>query len=324
MLRILLIKTSSLGDIVHNFPVVSDIRQHFDDAEIDWVVEESFSDLPRLHPAVARIIPVAFRRWRKALLNPATWREWVHSRNAIRSVDYDVVIDTQGLLKSALVATWANGRKVGLDWASSREPLRPFYNETHAIPRALHAIERNRMLAAGALHYTLEGPPRFGARADAGSLGDEPWFEALAGTRYGVFMHATSAESKLWPEHQWAKLGSHVSSQGVRVVLPWSSEAECARSERLSDLIPHSIVPPRLPLAKVAALLAGARLGVGVDTGLTHLSVAMGTPTVGIYCATAPERTGVYGSPTAVNVGRRKHVPAMSEVVSAIHKLAVL
>src|SRR5690349_14684218 len=148
MPRILLVKTSSLGDVVHNLPVATDIRAALPRAEIDWVVEEAFSAIPWLHPAVARVIPIAIRRWRSRFLDRAVRGEIGAFTRELKREAYDAVIDTQGLLKSALVAWTARGIRHGLDFASSREPLFFFYDRTYSVPWTMHAVERNRVLAA--------------------------------------------------------------------------------------------------------------------------------------------------------------------------------
>jgi heptosyltransferase I len=321
MPRILLVKTSSLGDVIHNFPVVTDIQRRIPGAQIHWAVEENFRLLLPLHPGVARVFPVALRRWRKKLLQAACRQEIWQMRNAIQAQSYDAVIDTQGLLKSALVCALARGRKVGFDWKSSREPLRLFYHETYRVPRTMHAVERNRALAGKALGYSPEGLADFGIYADAKLIGHDDWYHGLRGRPYCVFLHATSADSKLWPEHQWSKLGAYVVGKGLQVVLPWASNAEHERSTRLAQLIPRAVVPPHLPLDKVAALLGGAQLAVGVDTGLTHLAGALGTPTLGIYCATNPVTTGVYGSHHVLNTGTGKTVPVLGEVLDGLARV---
>ena len=169
MRRILLVKTSSLGDVIHNLPVVSDILQAYPEAVIDWVVEKSFASIPAMHPGVRRVIGCELRKWRRSWLTRDTRRAWRAFLTELRAERYDVVIDTQGLLKSAVVARAAQGRRVGLDWQSSREPLRPFYDEVHRIPWALHAVERNRRLAALALGYVTNAKLEYGIRADKSS-----------------------------------------------------------------------------------------------------------------------------------------------------------
>lgn len=315
MPRILLIKTSSLGDVVHNLPVVADIVAAQPDVHIDWVVEEAFAGIPRLHPRVSRVLPVAVRRWRRAVWHPAVWGEIRAFFGHLRDQSYDAVIDSQGLLKSAWIAGVARGVSHGLDRASSREPLGWFYDHTHSVPWDQHAVERNRRLAAQALSYTLSAPAQYGIAAAAQQ------FIWLNNRSYAVLLHATSADRKLWPEERWIELGKALAAQGIRSVLPWGTAAEHERSERLMQHIPQSVVPERLDIAALAALLAQARVVVGADTGLTHLAGALGVPTVGIYCATDPAATGLYACARGVNLGGIGMPPAVGVVVAALDKL---
>lgn len=297
MPRILLVKTSSLGDVVHNLPVASDIASAIQNAEIDWLVEEAYASIPLLHRCVKRAIPVALRRWRNAWWRRESRRELGVFLRDLRADEYDAVIDTQGLIKSAVAARAARGRRYGFDRASAREPFTMFYHRTFHVPRDLHAVERNRSLAAQALGYTLPG------RVDYGIHVARARFEWLTAQRYGVLIHATSAAHKLWPEQNWIESGRAIAARDIRAVLPWGNKLERSRSERLAALIPGAVVPPALSVADLASVLAGAEYALGVDTGLTHLAVAVGIPTVGIYSATNPSRTGLYGSPRALNLG---------------------
>lgn len=316
MPRILLIKTSSLGDVVHNLPVVSDIAAAMPDASIDWVVEESFAAIPMLHPRVSRVLPVAVRRWRRGLWRPAVWREARAFVRELRAQPYAAVIDTQGLLKSAWIARAAHGVRHGLDRESAREPLGWFYDRTYAVSWHQHAVERNRSLAAHALGYLLSGSVRYGISAAAQTFG---W---LAPERpHAVLLHATSAERKLWPEAHWIDLGRRLAAQGMTCVLPWGSTDEHERSARLVRHVPRAVVPPRLELPALAALLAQARIVVGTDTGLTHLAGALDTPVIGIYCATDPAATGLHGSARGVNLGGIGAPPTVHEVVVAVERL---
>jgi heptosyltransferase-1 len=315
MRTILLVKTSSLGDVVHNLPVASDIRAAFPGSRIDWVVEEAFAAVPRLHPAVGNVLPVAIRRWRRSLLSDSTRMEMRRFLDDLRSRTYDAVVDTQGLLKSALLSFAARGARHGLDWASSREPLAVFYDRTHAVPWTAHAVERNRTLAARALEFAVPGAPAYGIRAAAAEFG---W---LARGTYAVLLHATSNERKLWPEERWVEVGRGFAGRAWRCVLPWHGSAERARSERLAREITGAIVPPGLALAEMAQLLAGAAAVTGVDTGLTHLAGALGIPTAGIYCATSPAATGLYGCARAVNLGDAGSPPAARDVADALDRL---
>ena len=318
MRRILLVKTSSLGDVVHNLPVASDLRAHCPEVEIDWAVEDNLADIPALHPAVSRVIRVAPRRWRRTIASPATWRELGELRRTLHARAYDVVIDTQGLFKSALIARLAPGRRVGLDWMSAREPLFPFYHRTYRVSWALHAVERNRQLAARAMGYTPTSGVDYGIQTPPISSAADLHLDG-----YAVLLHATSARTKLWPEHLWVELGGFLRRQaeGMHMVLLWGSDVERRRSERIAGLLERASVPARMSLRDAAGLLGRARVVFGVDTGLTHLSAALGTPTIGIYCATDPAATGPYGSENAVSVGGRNGPPALAAVISAWHRL---
>ncbi len=317
MPNILLIKTSSLGDVVHNLPVVSDIRARFPRARVDWVVEEAYRNIVGMHPGVRRVIPVALRRWRGNVLKPAHWREFGQFRQALSGMRYDYVIDTQGLIKSALLARAASGTRHGYAAASAREPLAArFYDFTHVVPRDLHAVERNRCLAALALGYELPAALDYGiaASAAAGSPDSRPYY---------VLLHATSRADKLWPEPAWIRLGGELARQGFDLVLPWGDAAEHARSERLARALPGASVPPALGIPGMASLLAGAQAVIGVDTGLTHFAAALGRPVVALYCRTHPGLTGVYAGPEAPvrNLGDAGVIPEVDEVLAALREL---
>jgi len=311
MPRILFVKTSSLGDVVHNGPAVSDAARALPGAEIDWVVEEPFAEVAAMHAAVRRVIPVAVRRWRRGLWRASTWSEMRAFRDALRAGRYDAVIDTQSLLKSALIASLANGTRHGLDAASAREPLAArFYDVVHAVPRGLHAVERNRMLAAAALGYGLPAEISYGLRA-----ADAP-ATAEACT---VLLTMTSRADKLWPEARWIELGRAL---GMRCLLPWGGDEERRRAERIAHGVPHAEVQPRLTLGELGALFARSAQVIGVDTGLTHLAAALGAPTVGLYCGSDPTLTGLHGAKRAKNLGGPGRAPAVAEVLAASRELA--
>lgn len=303
---ILLVKTSSLGDVIHNLPVATDIHRHLPGCRIDWLVEDSFEHIPRLHPAVSEVIPVAIRRWRKRLLARETWVEIARLRRKLASRHYDLVLDSQGLLKSALLARLARGPHAGYAAAAAREPIAArFYDTTYVIPRNVHAVERNRWLAAAAVGYPPEGRLNYGLRPPAL---DADW---LPPGPYCVLLTATSRDDKLWPESDWLALGRWLHAQGLRALLPGGSAVERARAQRLASGIPDAIAVPPLGLPHLAALLSGARLAVGVDTGLTHLAAAVGTPTLAIYCASVPELTGVLATTPYRNLGAAGAPPSL-------------
>lgn len=312
-MRILIVKTSSLGDVIHNLPVVSDIRQHVPEAVIDWCVEENFAAIPRLHPGVAEVFPVAIRRWRKQLLRRRTWREIAAFRATLRAQRYDLILDTQGLLKSALIAIQAIGSRCGYDQHTVREPLAAYFYQRHvAVSVAEHAVTRNRLLAAAALGYVPDDTPDYGIAVSPAA------FSWLPPPPYVVLLTATSRDDKLWPEAHWLELGKRLREQGCRVVLPGGNAVERERAARLAAGIPDAVAAPSLDVAALAAALAGARAVVGVDTGLTHLAVALKVPTVALYIATDPGLTGVFGTAFHRNLGGKAQLPAVDAVLGEL------
>ena len=315
-MRILLVKTSSLGDVVHNLPVVDDILSHHPGARVDWLVEESFVDIPRLHPGVDCTIPVAIRRWRKRLLSPRTWQEIAAFRRMLRAERYACVIDTQGLLKSGLLVAQARliggGRRCGHGARSAKEPLcARFYDDRHDVSRSLHAVERNRMLVAACLGYAVDTPLSYGLAAP-GLVAD--W---LPHAPHAVLLTATSRDDKLWPEDNWVALGKALAADGLVCVLPAGNAVERERAQRIACAIPGALPAPPLGVAALAGLLAGSRRVIGVDTGLTHLAAALGVPTTAIYSATDPRLTGVHAGTQAINLGSAGNPPDVSSVLAA-------
>ena len=311
-MRILLVKTSSLGDVIHNLPVVSDLARSFPEATIDWCVEESFADIPHLHPAVGEIIPVAIRRWRKSLTKVATWREAGEFRQHLAQVSYDAILDTQGLIKSALIACLARGPHLGYAAQAAREPLAArFYDQTFVIPRNAHAVERNRWLASAAFDMAPNLPLDYGIKTPAANL---PW---LNGQRYAVLLTATSRDDKLWAEANWIALAQALAERGLISVLPSGNARERERVQRIAARIPGAVVAPPLALRELAGLLGNAALTIGVDTGLAHLSTALGVSTIALFMASDPALTGVYGSGFCRNLGARGRAPTVAEVLTA-------
>lgn len=310
--RILLVKTSSLGDVIHNLPVASDIGQQLPGTQLDWIVEAPYAPLVALHPAVHRVIPVALRRWRRELLRASTWKEIGAFRSEAGAERYDDIVDTQGLLKSGLIARAARGRHHGFDAASAREPLvATLYDARHTVAGGQHAVQRNRLLAGAALGYAPVDEVRYGISAPVSSITG----------RYAVLLHGTSREDKLWPESNWLELGRALGGQGVRCVLPWGSPEERERSERLASQLANAEVPPALPLDRLAGVLGGAQAVVGVDTGLTHLAVALERPVVAVYCGSDPALTGVYGHAAIRNLGAPGRPPEAASVVQALRDI---
>ncbi len=292
-MRVLVIKTSSLGDVIHTLPAITDAARAIPGIRFDWVVEENFAEIPRWHPAVDRVIPVAIRRWRKAVFRTWASGEWRRFTRELIQSHYDAAIDAQGLIKSALLTRYATTPVHGLDRSSVREPLASrFYTHRHPVAKGRHAVERVRELFARALGYPI---PK-----DAGSYGLDHELVLPNAARspdpYLVFLHGTTWETKHWPEPYWRILAERADAAGWAVRLPWGNEAERARAERLAAHLPRIVVLPRLDLTGLAAQLSGARACVAVDTGLGHLAAALDVPTVSLFGPTNPALTGTWGS----------------------------
>lgn len=290
-MRVLLIKTSSMGDVIHTLPALTDARRAIPDIEFDWVVEEGFAEIPAWHPAVAQVIPVAIRRWRKHPLKTLRTGEWKGFKRRLASTRYDLVIDAQGLLKSALLTRYAQGPVVGLDRTSAREPLASrFYQRGIDVPWGQHAVERVRQLFAYALGYPLS--------PGLGDYGLDPGYFSGGGAPrpYVLFLHGTTWASKHWPELYWRRLAELVTERGYDVRLPWGNPVEKARAERIADGLESVQVLPPMQLAGVARIIAGARACVAVDTGLGHLAAALDVPGISLFGPTNAGFTGAYGA----------------------------
>jgi heptosyltransferase-1 len=315
MTTVLVVKTSSLGDVVHQMPAMTDARRNRPNVRLVWVVEEAFAPLARLHRGVADVIPVATRRWRSQLLSSATWEEVGDFRMRLRDAGPEAVIDTQGLLRSALIARATPGKRHGYDWSSIREPLASlFYDVKHSVSRAQHAVVRNRALTGLSLGYTPDGAPDYG-------LVRPP---AAEGARYAVLLHGTSKAAKEWRESEWIGLGKWLHQQGLEVVLPWGSERERLRCQRLAGGIPGSRILDRQPLDATAKVIANAALVVGVDTGLLHLAAAYGVPLLAVFLATDPGLTGPVGGGPIVILGGKGAQPAFGEAIRAVESNGLL
>ncbi len=313
--RILIVKTSSMGDVIHALPLVSDIARAQPDGVIDWVVEEGFAALARMHPGVAQVFPVAVRRWRRQLASPQTWRDLRAVRAQLRGHAYDAIIDCQGLLKSACIARWARGPVWGFDRASAREPLAAtLYAHRVKVARDLHAIVRNRALGAAACRADVTAPPRFDIAPPPLS---DPQLLAATATPYAVLLTNASRVTKLWPDERWRAVEHGLQSQGLRSVLFWGSVAEQRATNARAAGMRAAWVAPPCSLDALAAVLARARVVIGLDTGLTHLAAAVGAPTIGIFCDYDPRLVGVTGPALCASLGGVGNPPVAAAVIDA-------
>ncbi len=293
-MRVLIIKTSSMGDVIHTLPALTDARQIYPDIIFDWVVEEAFAEIPAWHPAVDRVIPVAIRRWRKTPMKTLKSAEWKKFGAEMARYSYDAIIDAQGLLKSAWLTRLAKGKSYGLDRRSIKEPLASlFYQHRIAVSKEMHAVERIRVLFSEALNY--QKPKSVGDYGIASSQFEGAFAAVSAESKpYLVFLHGTTRHDKHWPEPYWKELAQLAIKQGFQVKLPWGNEIEQERAGRIAELEGVEVLP-KLNLRELACVIAGAQSVVAVDTGLGHLSAALAVPAVSLYGPTSPNLIGAYG-----------------------------
>lgn len=293
-MKLCLVKTSSMGDVIHTLPALTDAKHAIPDLEIDWVVEKAFMEIPYWHSTVRNVIPLEIRRWRKQLLKPATWQEWSAYKQQLQCREYDAVIDAQGLLKSAVLATrLARGRKYGYDRYSAREGVSSlFYDERFAISLQQHAVERIRRLFAQSLGYPQ--PMQTGDYGIAHHFAKQS-INQTAYHPYIVAVHSTTRSDKHWQESCWQRLFEYVIDTGITIKLPWGNATEQERAIRLAEHHPLIKVLPRLSLTELAQEIATAQAVISVDTGLSHLAAALDKPNIVLYGATDPKLIGAYG-----------------------------
>lgn len=288
-MRVLLIKTSSMGDIIHTLPALTDAGKAIPGITFDWVVEDTFADIPKWHPLVDKVIPVALRRWRKGILSQDTREGWKQLREQLHPQSYDLILDAQGLVKSALLTFLVSGARAGLDWKSARESLASLaYQRKYTVNFYQHAVIRMRSLFSLALSYALpQSQPDFGLNKQI--------FQSTQENKDVVFLFGTTWSSKQWPESYWRSLAELARLAGYRVKISGNNSEELATAQRIGEHNPAVDVLPRLDIKGMAKLLANAKAVVSVDTGLGHLAAALDVPTVSIYGSTQPEYTGALG-----------------------------
>ncbi|MGW8394419.1 lipopolysaccharide heptosyltransferase I [Pseudoduganella sp. HUAS MS19] len=320
-MNILLVRVSSLGDVLHNMPIVADIKRHFPDANIDWVVEEGYVSLVRLNPMVRNILPWGLRRWRKSLGKKETRAEIAAFFRKLREVQYDYVFDTQGLLKTGIIMGAARGKnKVGLangSEGSGYEGIsRIFHSKSIPLDPRTHAVARGRLVVGAALGFKVDYPADFGLPEVAAA---EPRPDWMGEAPYAVFFHGTARDAKKWSPAGWIGLGQALAP--MPVLLPWGSEKEKAEAEALAAHIPNARVLPKLSMADAVMLARRAALAVGVDTGLTHIAAAFSRPVVEIYADSPRWKTEGNWSPRIINLGDKGSPPGLAEVLAAARSL---
>ena len=290
-MKVLLIKLSSMGDVIHALPALTDAANHTPGLQVDWLVEEGFSEIPAWHPAVNRIIPISLRRWRNNLWKAFSSGEVNRVFSLLRKENYDLVIDAQGLLKSSLIGLLTKGKvKVGFTAASCREfQASFFYNKKIGVANEQHAINKMRQLFSNTFGYKLQNE-----QLDFGI--DWSGFEPFTNERpYCLFFHGTTWETKHWSESYWLQLAKIVEAAGFDIQVTWANHEQKARVHAMAEQVRGVKILPHLTLTEAASVIQGATGVVAVDTGFGHLSSAMGKPTVSLYGPTDPLKVGAIG-----------------------------
>ncbi len=316
-------RVSSLGDVLHNLPMVADILRRHPDAVIDWVVEEGYVRLVRLHPQVRRIIPFALRRWRKSLGSKQTRAEIKEFFKSLREQQYDYVFDTQGLLKTGIIMGAARlkpgGQKVGLangSEGSGYEGIsRLFHTRSIALDPRTHAVARGRLVAGAALGYPIDHAPDFGLPGPS-SANRPAW---MPREDYAVFFHGTARDAKKWAPANWIATGRELAP--MPVLLAWGSPNEKREAETLAASLPNAIVLPKLSMDEAVSLARNAALAIGVDTGLTHIAAAFVRPTIELYCDSPKWKAEGNWSPRIINLGDVGAPPSAAEAIAAARSL---
>ena len=293
-MRVLLVKLSSLGDVVHSLPAAMDLQAQVPDVQIDWVVEPAFAPLLKLCPAVQRIIPCNLRQWRKSFWQANTRRAWQAFKQDLQATDYDAVIDLQGLTKSALISRLAiltpNGKRYAManrtEGSGYEAPTRWVADEAIPCEWHSHALDRGRHMCAQALGYALPTLVQAGLQAT-------PHTEVLAQTV--ALVHGSSRADKAWPLAHWQTLAHALQQQGFVVALPYANDGELQTAQAVASACPSAVIWPRCDLVELTHRLAACAGVVGVDSGVSHIAVALGLPHVQIYNFDTAWRTGPKG-----------------------------
>ncbi len=314
--RILIVKMSSMGDVVHALPLAADIARALPDAQIDWLSEESFAAIPSMSRHVANVHRVALRRWRRRPFDMSVWHQVRVAKGALRDARYDLVLDVQGLAKSAWLARWTGAPIAGFDSSTARERIAAnFYQHRFDVPIHLHAVERCRRLGSLALGYGMTGAAQFGLKPPTA-------LHSMQGKqRFAVLLINASRATKLWGDDHWLAVERWLAQQNIASVLFWGSPGERSRTELLAARMQRATVLPLSTLDTIASTFLAASIVIGLDTGLTHLAAAIGRPAIGIYCDYDPSLAGLVGDAQAGNavasVGGATAAPPAGEVIEA-------
>lgn len=310
-----------MGDLIHTFPALTDLSEHRpNEFQITWLVEESFADIAKMHPMTKKVIVFGSRRWKKNLFSRQTWQEFKDFKKALREEKWDLIIDCQGLFKSAMMTRIAAQKGTIPTYSYSKESIRDpfaarFYQHGFSVEKGLTAIERNRQLFSKIFNYTP---------APLADFGIQQWHEASSLTPnqpFAALIHGTSAENKEWPEQKWIELGNWLANKGVISILFWGNQREHERAKRIAQKVMNAIVMPRVSIQEAGLILSKASLIIAVDTGFAHLANTQDRPVIGLFLGSHANYAGVIPTqhnPYAVNLGGKGENPEVSEVIQTI------
>lgn len=312
--KILLVRTSSMGDIIHTFPAAVDVKKSLPQAELHWLVEESFSDVCSLCSSIDALQITAFHRWRRSLFSERTWKEVRELKRRLRAERYDAVIDMQGIVRSAWAASWTGVPVFGYSRDTVRESLSTlFYQKTFHMPESLGAVRRYRRMMSASLGYAIdEEHPKFGIKPPALPNVSLPKDYAA------LFVNTSLNRPKHWQEDRWEGLVSALAAEGIDSVLFWGNSLEKERTERIASVTPAAHVLPRMSIPEVAAVVSNAKIGIGLDTGLMHLAAALAIPCVAIWVNTDPEKVALVGEADCTTLGNVGADVPLRDVLAAV------
>lgn len=327
MKKLLLIKTSSMGDLIHTFPALTDLSQNRpNEYEITWVVEESFADIAKMHPMTKKVIVFGSRRWKKNIFKAQTWREFSAFKRSLRQEKWDLIVDCQGLFKSAMITRLAAQKGTIPTYSFSKESIRDpyaarFYQHGFSVAKGLTAIERNRQLFSKIFNYTPQPLANFGIQHwdEISHLTPQHPFAAL--------IHGTSAENKEWPEERWIQIGGWLAKKGLISILFWGNAREHERALRIAEQVPDAIVMPRVSIHEAGLILSKAALIIAVDTGFAHLANTQDRPVIGLFLGSHADYAGVIpteDNPHAVNLGGKGENPEVLDVIQVIESFKIM
>jgi len=300
-MKVLIVKVSALGDIVHALPVLAYLHEACPGLTVDWLLETGFAPILEGHPLVNRTLHLDTRGWRKQGVR-ASVKGALHVISALRRERYDVVLDLQGNSKSGLF-TWLSGapKRFGFDKSQVREALNLLATNHKAIMAAdchyigLRYLQIARTAFPAGPDVPLCGPLPVSGRA-AETVASWLDCHGLHPGTFFVIHYGTTWETKKWPLEQWCELVSKMARQGRSLVLTWGSDDERRAAETMAHASQgRAVIWPRGSLPELVALLAAARLVIGADTGPVHIAAAVKTPTVSLFRVTDSERNGPPG-----------------------------